>query len=73
MPVGTVKFFDATKGFGFITREQGISEDQAQRVEGYWIEELDSPTYLKGHAASVWLSLEGKRGVIGEFGILHRL
>ena len=26
MPIGTVKFFDATKGYGFITNEAGGSD-----------------------------------------------
>jgi phenylalanyl-tRNA synthetase beta chain len=52
----------------FITREEGMKNDG---LEGYWIEELDSPTYLKGHAASIIVKLGGKRHRIGEFGILH--
>ncbi|KAF2668500.1 phenylalanyl-tRNA synthetase [Microthyrium microscopicum] len=42
---------------------------------GYWIEELDAPTYFKGHAASIHVNLKVdgklKHFVVGEFGILH--
>lgn len=52
----------------FITREQGMKNEA---LEGYWIEEIDDPTYFAGHAASINLNLAGKRQVIGSFGILH--
>ncbi|KAI9692276.1 MAG: phenylalanine--tRNA ligase subunit beta [Bathelium mastoideum] len=52
----------------FLTREEGLAND---KVEGYWIEEVDDPTFFPGHAASVNLKLGGKQHVIGVFGMLH--
>ncbi|KAF1986707.1 beta subunit of phenylalanyl-tRNA synthetase [Aulographum hederae CBS 113979] len=52
----------------FITKEAGL---QNAELEGYWIEEIDEPTYLPGHAASINLSIGGKKQVIGAFGIIH--
>ncbi|KAF2275835.1 phenylalanyl-tRNA synthetase [Westerdykella ornata] len=52
----------------FITREEGLKDD---KLEGYWIEEVDDPTFLKGHAASINLKMAGKQHKIGVFGILH--
>ncbi|KAF2503284.1 phenylalanyl-tRNA synthetase [Lophium mytilinum] len=52
----------------FITREDGLKND---KLEGYWIEEIEDATYLPGHAAKVILRLDGKERVIGSFGILH--
>lgn len=51
----------------FITREEGLKND---KIGGYWIEEVDDPTFLKGHAASVNLRVGSKHHVIGVFGIL---
>ena len=42
-----------------------------EKLEGYWIEEVDDPTFFPGHAAAVMLSLGGKRHEIGRVGILH--
>ncbi|KAL6713366.1 phenylalanine--tRNA ligase subunit beta [Lecanora helva] len=63
----------------FVTREEGLATNnnnnsKQQIVEGlkYWIEPLDHPTFLEGHAASVHLRVPGGKGVrVGEFGILH--
>jgi len=54
----------------FITREEGV---KGPGVQGYWIEEVDDPTYLPGHAAAVYLKLGGHQEAkkIGQFGILH--
>ncbi|KAL5113926.1 phenylalanine--tRNA ligase subunit beta [Pleosporales sp. CAS-2024a] len=52
----------------FITREDGMKND---KLEGYWIEEVDDPTFLAGHAAAIKLNLDGKNHTIGVFGILH--
>ncbi|KAF2875579.1 phenylalanyl-tRNA synthetase beta chain [Massariosphaeria phaeospora] len=52
----------------FITREDGLKND---KLEGYWIEEYDDPTFLKGHSAAVKLNIAGKHHTIGVFGILH--
>ncbi|KAI7501506.1 phenylalanyl-tRNA synthetase beta chain [Hortaea werneckii] len=54
----------------FITREEGV---KGPGVQGYWIEEVDDPTYLPGHAAAIYLKLGGHQDAkkIGQFGILH--
>ncbi|KAF1918991.1 phenylalanyl-tRNA synthetase beta chain [Ampelomyces quisqualis] len=52
----------------FLTREDGLKND---KLEGYWIEEVDDPTFLAGHAAAIKLNLGGKNHTIGVFGILH--
>ncbi|RDA93364.1 hypothetical protein CP533_0311 [Ophiocordyceps camponoti-saundersi (nom. inval.)] len=65
----------------FITREEGLAaastsvdyvvEQNPQRADGYWIEELDEDLFFHGHAAAVFLRLGGRDRRIGEFGILH--
>ncbi|RDA85006.1 hypothetical protein CP532_2045 [Ophiocordyceps camponoti-leonardi (nom. inval.)] len=67
----------------FVTREEGLAtagagksvdyvvEQNPQRADGYWIEELDEDLFFHGHAASVFLRLGGRDRRIGEFGILH--
>ncbi|KAI4960801.1 hypothetical protein J4E86_002426 [Alternaria arbusti] len=52
----------------FLTREDGLKNEQLQ---GYWIEEVDDPTFLPGHSAAIKLNLGGKNHTIGVFGILH--
>ncbi|KAK4508268.1 hypothetical protein PRZ48_002006 [Zasmidium cellare] len=52
----------------FITREDGLKNE---KLQGYWIEEVDDPTYLAGHSAAIFLQLGGKPQRIGTFGILH--
>ncbi|KAH7402313.1 hypothetical protein DE146DRAFT_653007 [Phaeosphaeria sp. MPI-PUGE-AT-0046c] len=52
----------------FITREDGLKNE---KLEGYWIEEVDDPTFLAGHSAAIKLNLGGKNHTIGVFGILH--
>ncbi|KAF2107407.1 phenylalanyl-tRNA synthetase beta chain [Lophiotrema nucula] len=52
----------------FITREDGLKKES---LEGYWIEEVDDPTFLAGHAAAIKLKVADKTHVIGVFGILH--
>jgi phenylalanyl-tRNA synthetase beta chain len=63
----------------FVTKEEGLTgkkldyevkEDPA-KPDGYWIEEIDEPTFFPGHAAAIYLRLNGKQVRIGEFGILH--
>ena len=62
----------------FVTREEGlqgkklefeVTEDQGKK-DGYWIEEIDEPTFYKGRAAGIWVRLSGKEQRIGELGIL---
>lgn len=52
----------------FLTREDGLKNE---KLQGYWIEEVDDPTFLAGHAAAIKLNLGGKNHTIGVFGILH--
>ncbi|KAH7418290.1 hypothetical protein BKA64DRAFT_654088 [Cadophora sp. MPI-SDFR-AT-0126] len=52
----------------FITHEEGL---EGKKVDGYWIEEIDEPTFFAGHAAAIYLRINGKAERIGEFGILH--
>lgn len=40
-------------------------------ADGYWIDEIHEETFFQGHAAAVWLRVNGKERRIGEFGILH--
>ncbi|ROT40348.1 phenylalanyl-tRNA synthetase [Sodiomyces alkalinus F11] len=53
------------KGVNFTVTQEHTKQD------GYWIEEIDEPTFFAGHAAGVFLRLDGKEVRIGEFGILH--
>jgi phenylalanyl-tRNA synthetase beta chain len=63
----------------FLTHEEGLhgkrSECEVKKghmgPDGYWIEEIDEPTFFPGHAAAIYLRLSGKTLRIGEFGILH--
>ncbi|KAH8815732.1 hypothetical protein F5884DRAFT_190761 [Xylogone sp. PMI_703] len=52
----------------FVAHEEGLD---AKNMVGYWIEEIDEPTFFPGHAAAIFLRLNGKAVRIGEFGILH--
>ena len=63
----------------FLTHDEGlkgkklefeVTEDPS-KADGYWIEEIDEPTFFPGHAAAIYLRLSGKQVRIGEFGILH--
>ncbi|KAK3622836.1 phenylalanine--tRNA ligase subunit beta [Elasticomyces elasticus] len=56
----------------FVTKEQGI-EGKGTEGLGYWIEEVEDPTYLPGHAAAIYVRLaaDSKAQRIGIFGILH--
>ena len=63
----------------FLTHEEGLEGKSADyevrqdpaKPDGYWIEEIDEPTFFAGHAAGIYLRLNGKAVRIGEFGILH--
>ncbi|KAK5105799.1 hypothetical protein LTR62_002141 [Meristemomyces frigidus] len=68
----------------FVTREEGLEDikgvEEAGKKGGmrYWIEAVEEPTFLPGHAAAIFLRLgaggDGKEGSpvrIGTFGILH--
>jgi len=41
------------------------------KINHYWIQELDDPTFFHGHSASIHALIDGKEHVIGEFGVLH--
>lgn len=41
------------------------------KQNGYWIEEINEETFFAGHAAAIWLRIDGKEARVGEFGILH--
>jgi phenylalanyl-tRNA synthetase beta chain len=62
----------------FLTHEEGLEgkldyeiREDASKPDGYWIEEINEPTFFPGHAAAIYLRLNGKQVRIGEFGILH--
>ena len=63
----------------FLTHEEGLKgkeqdfevREDHQKLDGYWIEEIDEETFLPGHAAAIFVRLAGKTVRIGEFGILH--
>jgi phenylalanyl-tRNA synthetase beta chain len=63
----------------FLTHEEGLEgkkmdyevREDPSKPDGYWIEEIDEPTFFSGHAAAIYLRLNGKQVRIGEFGILH--
>jgi phenylalanyl-tRNA synthetase beta chain len=52
----------------FLTREDGLKNVD---LNGYWIEEVEDPTFLQGHSAAIKLNIGGKNHTIGVFGILH--
>ncbi|KFY18554.1 hypothetical protein V493_08514 [Pseudogymnoascus sp. VKM F-4281 (FW-2241)] len=47
-----------------------VSESPSKQ-NGYWIEEINEETFFAGHAAAIWLRIDGKEARVGEFGILH--
>jgi phenylalanyl-tRNA synthetase beta chain len=63
----------------FLTHEEGLEGKEMDfevreghtKPDGYWIEEIDEPTFFAGHAAAIYLRINGKAVRIGEFGILH--
>jgi phenylalanyl-tRNA synthetase beta chain len=63
----------------FLTHEEGLAgktldydvREDPSKPDGYWIEEIDEATFFAGHAAAIYLRLNGKQVRIGEFGILH--
>lgn len=63
----------------FLTHEEGLEgkkmdyevREDPSKPDGYWIEEINEPTFFPGHAAAIHLRLNGKQVRIGEFGILH--
>jgi len=63
----------------FITHEEGIEgksidfevKQNPTKADGYFIEEINEPTFFNGRAAAIYLKLGGKVQRIGEFGVLH--
>lgn len=63
----------------FLTHEEGLEgkklnyevTNEASKADGYWIEEIDEPTFFPGHGAAIYLRLNGEARRVGEFGILH--
>lgn len=62
----------------FLTHDEGLKSkadyvvrQDHTKPDGYWIEEIDEPTFFAGHAAAIYLRVGGKQVRIGEFGILH--
>ncbi|TPX12261.1 uncharacterized protein E0L32_007147 [Thyridium curvatum] len=63
----------------FLTHEEGLSgkgadyevRENPSESDGYFIEEIDEPTFFAGRAAAVYARLGGKTRRIGELGVLH--
>ncbi|KAK3359669.1 phenylalanyl-tRNA synthetase beta chain [Lasiosphaeria hispida] len=64
----------------FITREEGLDggksmdfevKQNPSEADGYFIEEINEPTFFNGRAAAIYVRLGGKVQRIGEFGVLH--
>ncbi|KAH0363796.1 phenylalanyl-tRNA synthetase beta chain, partial [Aureobasidium melanogenum] len=52
----------------FITKEEGLSNSA---VKGYWIEEVDDPTFFAGHSAAIYVKFGDKPQRVGTFGVMH--
>ncbi|KAI9811389.1 MAG: phenylalanine--tRNA ligase subunit beta [Thelocarpon impressellum] len=52
----------------FIRHEEGL---EGKGTDGYWIEEVDDPTFFPGHAAAIHVRARGEEAVVGAFGIMH--
>jgi phenylalanyl-tRNA synthetase beta chain len=62
----------------FVTHEEGLegksvdySVQKNPGKDGYFIKEIDEPTFFKGRAAAIWVRLGGELRRIGELGVLH--
>ncbi|KAJ4288239.1 phenylalanine--tRNA ligase subunit beta [Collariella sp. IMI 366227] len=63
----------------FITHEEGLSgkkidfevKENPTQQDGYFIKEIDEPTFFNGRAAAIYVRLGGKLHRIGELGVLH--
>ncbi|KAK3369998.1 phenylalanyl-tRNA synthetase beta chain [Podospora didyma] len=63
----------------FITHEEGLTgksmdfkvTENPSPEDGYFIKEINEPTFFDGRAAAIYLRLGGKVQRIGEFGVLH--
>jgi len=62
-----------------ITHEEGLGSKKVEfevkqnptEADGYFIEEINEPTFFPGRAAAIYVRLGGKVQRIGEFGVLH--
>ncbi|KAK4225474.1 putative phenylalanyl-tRNA synthetase beta chain [Podospora fimiseda] len=45
--------------------------DEEGQDDGYFIKEIDEPTFFKGRAAAIYVRLDGKLQRVGELGVLH--
>ena len=64
----------------FVTHEEGLEakkgvdyevKQNPTRADGYFIEEIDEPTFFPGRAAAIFLRIDGEPRRIGEIGVLH--
>jgi phenylalanyl-tRNA synthetase beta chain len=63
----------------FVTHEEGLSgksidfevHENPGLKDGYFIQEIDEPTFFNGRAAAIYVRLGGKLQRIGELGVLH--
>ncbi len=63
----------------FITHEEGLAgksidfevKENPSQQDGYFIQEIDEPTFFNGRAAAIYVRLGGKLQRIGELGVLH--
>lgn len=63
----------------FITHEEGLEgksvdyevKENPSKASGYFIEEINEPTFFDGRAAAICLRIGGKTQRIGEIGVLH--
>jgi len=62
----------------FITHEEGLTGKSIDfevhanpQRDGYFIKEIDEPTFFKGRAAAIYVRLNGQLQRIGELGVLH--
>jgi phenylalanyl-tRNA synthetase beta chain len=47
-----------------------VKENPSER-DGYFLREIDEPTFFPGRSAAIYLRLGGKARRIGELGVLH--
>ncbi|KAA8632042.1 hypothetical protein SMACR_05125 [Sordaria macrospora] len=48
-----------------------VENPSEEKGNGYFIKEIDEPTFFQGRAAAIYLRLGGKTKRVGEFGVLH--
>lgn len=62
-----------------VTHEEGLDgksvdfkvKENPSQQDGYFIKEIDEPTFFNGRAAAIYVRLGGKLQRIGELGVLH--